>query len=65
MKDKIDEITYNLELGCINHQEASKQLFDLYVVVDTFFCKCKVYHGYWVDDDNAKRCNNCDLFIAK
>jgi len=29
MKDKIDEITYNLELGCINWQEASKQLFAL------------------------------------
>lgn len=32
MKDKIDEITYNLELGCIDWQEASKQLFDLYGV---------------------------------
>jgi len=36
MKDKIDEITYNLELGCINWQEASKQLFalcELHIIV--------------------------------
>jgi len=35
MKEKIDDIVYNLELGCIDWQEASKQLFDLYVVVDS------------------------------
>ena len=32
MKDKIDEVCYDLELGCIDWKEASKQLFDLYVV---------------------------------
>ena len=37
MKDKIDEIVYNLELGCIDWQEASKQLFDLYVVVNCVY----------------------------
>jgi len=37
MKEKIDDIVYNLELGCIDWQEASKQLFDLYVVVK---CNC-------------------------
>ena len=31
MKEKIDEIVYNLELGCIDWQEASEQLFDLYI----------------------------------
>jgi len=29
MKEKIDDIVYNLELGCIDWQEASKQLFAL------------------------------------
>ena len=32
MKDKIDEICYNLEIGCIDWEEASKQLFDLFAV---------------------------------
>ena len=32
MKDKIDEVCANLELGCIDWEEASKQLFDLFVV---------------------------------
>ena len=32
MKEKIDDIMYNLELGCIDWQEASKQLFDLFSV---------------------------------
>ena len=32
MKDKIDEVCANFELGCIDWEEASKQLFDLFFV---------------------------------
>jgi hypothetical protein len=32
MKDKIEQICYNLELGCIDWKEASEQLFALYGV---------------------------------
>jgi hypothetical protein len=42
MKDKIDEVCANLELGCIDWEEASKQLFDLFVVSGSNCCKqCK------------------------
>jgi hypothetical protein len=33
MKDKIDQICYNLEIGFIDWEEASKQLFDLFGVI--------------------------------
>ena len=43
MKEKIDDIVYNLELGCIDWKEASKQLFALYGVVGQGeqLCTCK------------------------
>ena len=32
MKDKIEKICYDLELGCIDWKDASSQLFDLFAV---------------------------------
>jgi hypothetical protein len=32
MKDKIEQICYDLELGCIDWKEATNKLFDLCVV---------------------------------
>ena len=68
MKDKIDEVCYNLELGCINWEEASKQLFDLFVVSQQRELLEAYTQFLWTQHNNLTNADNnkiaLDKFIA-
>ena len=60
MKDKIEQICYNLELGCIDWKEASEQLFALYGVVKSFVCNNCLSKNEKKLTDSTSQCKDCD-----
>ena len=60
MKDKIEKICYDLELGCIDWKEASNQLFVLFAVVKSFYC-CKEVIG--LKEQCNSQCKECKKFV--